>query len=115
MEESTRLVNNGSVDEVEEMELRYKEAREKQKERERDLWDVIEQYKKIADENIAAKDEKADIQHELMLTHQAQIQRRDLVYEYRKLEKGKWDNELCLNGKLSLSLALGTDKKNCMV
>lgn len=87
MEESTQLMNNEAGDEVQELELRYKKAREKQKERERDLWDVIEQYKKIADENIAAKEEKADVEHELMLTNMARIQRHDLVYEYRKLEK----------------------------
>lgn len=103
MEESTQPVNNESLDEVKEIELRYKEAHQKQKERERDLWDVIEQYKKIADENIAAKDEKDEIEHELMLTQKVQIQRRDLVYEYRKLEKGKWDIAYCLNKKLSIA------------
>lgn len=68
-------------------ELREEKARQKQLEREKDLWDVIEQYKTLADKNQSTEDEKAEVEQELFLTQKVKIQRRHLVYEYRKLEK----------------------------
>lgn len=92
----TQSMHNRTEDELKQAELREKEAREKQVQREKELWDVIEQYKKLADENQATKQqkeevelEKAEVEHELMLTQKVKIQRHDLVYEYRKLENGK--------------------------
>jgi len=92
IEATTKIVgtqsdNNQASDELKSAELRYKKAREKQIEREKDLWDVIEQYKKLVDVNQATQEEKAEIEHELQLTNKVKIQRRDLVYEYRKIEK----------------------------
>mmetsp|Transcript_3159 Transcript_3159/g.7490 ORF Transcript_3159/g.7490 Transcript_3159/m.7490 type:complete len:840 (-) Transcript_3159:119-2638(-) len=99
IEATTKIVgtqsdNNQAEDELTQSKLRYKKAREKQIEREKDLWDVIEQYKKLADQNRSTEEKKAevehelkDVEHELRLTNKLQIQRRDLVYEYRKLEK----------------------------
>jgi len=68
-------------------ELRYQQARDKQLEREQDLWDVIEQYKQLAETNESTSKEKEEMEKELLLTQKAKFQRRDLVYEYRKLEK----------------------------
>jgi len=59
-------------------------AREKQLQRERDLWEVIEQYKQLVEQNESTK---AGANEEVELTEKVTIQRRDLVYEYRKLEK----------------------------
>jgi len=83
----TRSTHTQAEGELRSAELREEKAREKQLEREKDLWDVIEQYKMLADENRSTQEEKAEVEHELMLTHKVKIQRRDLVYEYRKLEK----------------------------
>ena len=71
-------------------ELRYQQARDKQQEREQDLWDVIEQYKQLAETNDSTTKEKAQVEHELRLTQKVKCHRRDLVYEYRKLEKGTY-------------------------
>jgi hypothetical protein len=70
-------------------ELRVEQARSKQREREQDLWDVIEQYKELAELNAEQQEHMNNVERELHLTHRVQIQRRDLVYEYRKLERGK--------------------------
>jgi hypothetical protein len=70
-------------------ELRAEQAQSKQREREQDLWDVIEQYKELAELNAEQQQHTSDVERELQLTHRVQIQRRDLVYEYRKLERGK--------------------------
>lgn len=70
-------------------ELRAEQAVSKQRERECDLWDVIEQYKELADRNAEQQVHMSDVERELQLTHRVQIQRRDLVYEYRRLERGK--------------------------
>jgi hypothetical protein len=64
------------------------EARTKQMDREQDLWDVIEQYKELAETNDTTTKEKTEIEHELFLT-----QRRDLGYEHCKLEKGRLRKE----------------------
>ena len=76
--------------------LRETKAREKQIQREKELWDVIEQYRKLVDENRCIKEEKAEVEQqkaevesELELTQKEKFQRRDLVYEYKKMEKGK--------------------------
>jgi chromosome segregation ATPase len=94
VEVSTKVVGNQSVhtrteDDLILAELREQKARDKQMQREKDLWEVIEQYKRLADENRSTQEEMAEVEHELMLTQKVKIQRRDLVYEFRKLEKGK--------------------------
>jgi len=92
IEFSTKIVDSETThsratDELRLAEEREKKAREKQLEREKDLWDVIEQYKKLADENQTTQVEMAEVEQELALTQKVKIQRRHLVYEYRKLEK----------------------------
>jgi len=96
MEATTKIVDAQSThtqrtveveDELRLAELREQKAREKQSQREQDLWEVIEQYKELAGQNESTKAEKAEIEQELALTEKVKIQRRDLVYEYRKLEK----------------------------
>lgn len=69
-------------------ELQLEQARGKQKQREQDLWDVIEQYKQLAEQNESTKEQMHYVEQELRLTHKVKIQRRDLVYEYRRLERG---------------------------
>jgi chromosome segregation ATPase len=69
-------------------ELQIEQARSKQKQREEDLWDVIEQYKQLVELNASTKEQMHNVEEELRLTHKVKIQRRDLVYEYRKLERG---------------------------
>ena len=88
----TQSENNRTGNELKLAESREKKAREKQIQREKDLWDVIEQYKKLVDENKSAQMENIEVEHELKLTHTVTIQRRDLLYEYCKLEKGKKSN-----------------------
>jgi DNA-directed RNA polymerase subunit F len=69
-------------------ELRAEQACSKQREREQDLWDVIEQYKELAELNAEQQAHMNQVERELQLTNRVKIQRRDLVYEYRKMEKG---------------------------
>jgi chromosome segregation ATPase len=73
-----------SADDVRMAELRVEEARTKQMEREQDLWDVIEQYK-------ALSEQAENTERELHLTNKVKIQRRDMVYEFRKLERSYED------------------------
>lgn len=83
----TQSTHTRAEDELRLSELRENKAREKQMEREKDLWDVIEQYKKLADEKQSTQEQMQEVEHELELTQKVKIQRRHLVYEYRKLEK----------------------------
>lgn len=92
IEFSTNMVNtetthSRAADELRLAEQREKLARKNQLEREKDLWDVIEQYKKLADENKAVHVEMSEIEHELELTQKVKSNRHHLVYEYRKLER----------------------------
>jgi len=101
VETTTMIVDEQSMNEHEKEEyknsvLRETKAREKQIQREKELWDVIEQYRKLVDENRCIKEEKAEVEQqkaevesELELTQKEKFQRRDLVYEYKKMEKGK--------------------------
>jgi hypothetical protein len=95
LEEKQKLSNWKSThegqqaDDLRAADLRTEQARSKQREREQDLWDVIEQYKSLAELNAEQEEHMNNIERELHLTHRVQIQRRDLVYEYRKLERGK--------------------------
>ena len=101
VETTTMIVDEQSMNEHDKEEyknsvLRETKAREKQIQREKELWDVIEQYRKLVDENRCIKEEKAEVEQqkaevesELELTQKEKFQRRDLVYEYKKMEKGK--------------------------
>jgi len=112
VEVSTKVVVNQSVHTRTEDDLKLAELRDKQVQREKDLWQVIEQYKRLADENRSTQEEKAEVGHELMLsehelmqTDKVTIQRPDLVYESRKLEKAM--EEAVLTGeKISNELQL---------
>ncbi|KAG7358487.1 hypothetical protein IV203_015076 [Nitzschia inconspicua] len=75
------------ADDLRMAELRAEQARSKQRERERDLWEVIEQYKELSKLNAEQQAHMNNVERELELTQRVQIQRRDLVYEYRKLER----------------------------
>ncbi|VEU36716.1 unnamed protein product [Pseudo-nitzschia multistriata] len=74
-------------DELRLAELREQEARAKQVQREKDLWEVIEQYKKLADEKESTEGKETEAEDQMVLTDKVKIQKRDLVYEYRKMEK----------------------------
>ena len=91
--QSTHTRQSIEVDtELKVAEQKYEEARKNQMDREQDLWDVIEQYKELAEtnnESSTTKEKAADVEHELVSTEKVETQRRDLVYEHRKLEKGK--------------------------
>merc|ERR1740117_1532725 len=89
--QSTHTRQSIEVDtELKVAEQKYEEARKNQMDREQDLWDVIEQYKELAEtnnESSTTKGKAADVEHELVSTEKVETQRRDLVYEHRKLEK----------------------------
>ena len=91
--QSTHTRQSIEVDtELKVAEQKYEEARKNQMDREQDLWDVIEQYKELAEtnnESSTTKEKVADVEHELVSTEKVETQRWDLVYEHRKLEKGK--------------------------
>lgn len=84
----TQSVHSRAEEDLAMVKEKAEQAREKQMQREKDLWEVIEQYKKLADENQSDNQEKKDAEH-LQLTEKLKVQRRDMVYEYCKLEKGK--------------------------
>merc|ERR1740130_1028980 len=82
--QSTHTRQSIEVDtELKVAERKYEEARKNQMDREQDLWDVIEQN----NESSTTKEKAADVEHELVSTEKVETQRRDLVYEHRKLEK----------------------------
>eukprot|EP00536_Pseudo-nitzschia_multiseries_P010584 jgi/Psemu1/326090/estExt_fgenesh1_pg.C_3280004 len=58
--------------------------------REKDLWELVEQYKQLAEQNESSAEtaEAAETDRQLLeLSESVTIRQRDLVYEYRKLEK----------------------------
>ena len=91
------MVYRDNKDEDTATKQRYKQqACQKQQEwkQEWDLWDVIEQYKELAETNKSVTKvnteitkEKVGVGKELQLTKKVKIQQCDLVYDYCKLEK----------------------------
>lgn len=94
-------------DELRFAQLQADEARRKQKERELDLLDVIAQYKELAEENDENINKIKGVSKELSLAKRERhdARRRDLVVEYRRLER-EYDDATATIQKLERDLKL---------